>query len=202
MKLYTTSASPNGRRVNIFLAEKGMEIEKQEIDLGGGENLSDEFRARNPFGRVPVLELDDGTHLAESVAISRYLESLQSDPVLFGNTPLEQSVIDMWNRRVDLNLLIPVAQAFRNLTGFFKDREEISKEWGEISARSAQKVAPMFDQQLAKTEYIAGDQFTIADISLLCVLDFARATQQDLISGAKNLERWHELVSQRPGCQV
>ncbi len=202
MKLYTTSQSPNGRRLNIFIAEKGMEIDKQEIDLGKGENLSDEFKARNPFGRVPVLELDDGTALAESVAISRYLESLQPDPVLFGTTGIERANIDMWNRRVDLNLLIPVAQAFRNLTGFFKDREEISKEWGEISARVAQKAVPIFDRQLAGTEYIAGDTFSVADISLLCTLDFAKATRQELPFDLPNLARWQKLVSERPSCQL
>ena len=202
MKLYTTSASPNGRRVNIFLAEKGVAIDKQEVDLQGGENLSDDFRTRNPFGRVPVLELDDGTCIAESVAISRYIESQHPEPVLFGNSALEQAIIDMWNRRVDMNLLIPVAQAFRNLTGFFKDREEVSKEWGAISAEVARQVTPIFDEQLGKSEYIAGNNFSVADISLLCTLDFAKATRQELPFDAPNLSRWHARVSARPSCQV
>lgn len=202
MKLYTTSASPNGRRLNIFIAEKGMEIEKQEVDLAGAENLSEDFKAKNPFGRVPVLELDDGRCIAESVAISRYLESLTPEPVLFGRTGLEQAVIDMWNRRVDMNLLVPVAQAFRNLTGYFKDREQVSKEWGAIAADVARQVTPIFDQQLAKTKYLAGDEFSVADISLLCTLDFAKATKQELPFDLPNLSRWHKLVSERPSVQA
>jgi glutathione S-transferase len=202
MKLYTTSASPNGRRVNIAVAEKGVEIEKQEIDLGGAENLSEEFRARNPFGRVPVLELDDGSYLSESVAITRYLDFLHPEPPLFGSNSLEQCQIEMWGRRVELNLLIPVAQAFRNLSGMFKDREKISKEWGQISAEIAQNAVPLFDDQLAKTEFIAGDTFSVVDISLLCTLDFARATRQALPFDLPNLSRWHALVSARPSASA
>jgi glutathione S-transferase len=201
MKLFTTSTSPNGRRVNIALAEKGITIEKQEMDLAGAENLSEDFKSKNPFGRVPVLQLDDGSYLSESVAITRYLDCLHPTPPLFGITALEQAQVEMWNRRVELNLLVPVAQAFRNLTGFFKDREEISKEWGQISAKIAQDTFPLFDAQLAGTEFIAGDTFSVADISLLCVLDFARATRQ----GPENLvhlDRWYSLVSARPSAKA
>lgn len=201
MKLITTSTSPNGRRVNIAVAEKSISIEKQEVDLGGGENLSDEFKARNPFGRVPVLQLDDGSYLSESVAITRYLDCLFPTPPLFGTTALEQAQVEMWNRRVELNLMVPVSQAFRNLTGYFKDREKISKEWGQISAEIAQNTFPLFDAQLAATEFIAGDNFSVADISLLCVLDFARATRQGP-ANLDNLDRWYNLVSARPSAKA
>jgi len=202
MKLFTTSASPNGRRVNIAVAEKGLEIEKQEIDLAGAENLSDEFRARNPFGRVPVLQLDDGTYLSESVAITLYLDSLHPHPPLFGSNGLEQAQVEMWGRRVELNLLVPVAQAFRNLSGMFKDREKISKEWGQISAEVAQDAVPLFDEQLAKTKFIAGNYFSVVDISLLCTLDFAKATGQELPFDLPNISRWHRLVSERPSAKA
>ena len=202
MKLYTTSASPNGRRVNIAVAEKGLEIEKQEIDLAGAENLSDEFRARNPFGRVPVLQLEDGTYLSESVAITRYLDSLHPHPPLFGSNGLEQSQVEMWNRRVELNLLVPVAQAFRNLSGMFKDREKISKEWGQISAEVAKDTVPLFDEQLAKTKFVAGNYFSVVDISLLCTLDFAKATGQELPFDLPHISRWHRLVSERPSAKA
>ncbi len=201
MKLITTSTSPNGRRVNIAVAEKSISIEKQEVDLGGGENLSDEFKARNPFGRVPVLQLDDGSYLSESVAITRYLDCLFPTPPLFGTTALEQAQVEMWNRRVELNLMVPVSQAFRNLTGYFKDREKISKEWGQISAEIAQNTFPLFDAQLAATEFIAGDNFSVADISLLCVLDFARATRQGP-ANLDNLDRWYTMISARPSAKA
>lgn len=202
MKLYTTSASPNGRRTNIAIAEKGIEIEKQEIDLAGAENLSDDFKTKNPFGRVPVLELDDGTCIAESIAITRYFDRMYPQPPLFGSTDLEQAMVEMWNRRVELNLLIPVAQAFRNLSGFFRDREKISQEWGEISAEIAQVITPLFDEQLGKSEFIAGDHFSVADISLLCTLDFARSTRQELPYDLPNLSRWHSQISARPSTKV
>ncbi|SVD78489.1 uncharacterized protein METZ01_LOCUS431343, partial [marine metagenome] len=111
MHLYTQSTSPNGRRVAVVLKEKGLSLPTTEIDLRAGENLLDEFTARNPIGRVPVLETDSGLYLSESIAISRYLESLVSEPNLFGRTGEEQARIEMWNRRAELNLMIPVAQA-------------------------------------------------------------------------------------------
>lgn len=202
MKLITTSASPNGRRVNIAVAEKGLSIEKQEVDLGGAENLSEDFIAKNPFGRVPVLQLDDGSYLSESVAITRYLDCLDANPSLFGISPLEQASVEMWNRRVELNLLMPVAHAFRNLTGFFKDREEVCNEWGQISAKNAKSVVPLFDAQLSENTYIAGESFSVADISLLCTLDFAKATRQDLPFDLPNLSRWYKLVSARPSASA
>ena len=114
------------------MKEKGIDIPKTEIDLRGGENLSDEYRAKNPFGRVPVLQLDDGSYLSESQAICLYLEGLHPEPNLFGSSAEEKAKIEMWSRRVELNLLMPVAQAFRNLTGFFKDRETCVPEWGQV----------------------------------------------------------------------
>ena len=130
MHLYTMSASPNGKRVGIFMKEKGIDIPTTEIDLRAGENLTDEYLRKNPFGRVPVLELDDGTFLSESQAICLYLEGLYPAPNLFGESAEERAKIEMWARRVDLNFLMPVAQGFRNLTGYYKDRETCVKEWG------------------------------------------------------------------------
>ena len=198
MKLYTTSASPNGRRVNVFLAEKGIEVPKQEVDLRGGENLSDEFRGMNPFGRVPVLELDDGSFLTESVAISRYFEGVQSEPVLFGTTTFEQATVEMWNRRAELNFMLPVAQAFRNISGFFKDRETVVPDWGQVQEEVARQTLALFDARLGESEFLAGDRFTIADITLGVALDFGRTTGRELPYDLPNVSRWHALVASRP----
>ncbi len=197
MKLYE-SPSPNARRVTAFMAEKGIEIERVPVDIRGGENISDEYLKKNPGGRVPMLELDDGTYLSESVAICRYLEGLHPEPNLMGKDALEQAIIEMWSRRVELNFMANVAGAFRNITGFFKDRETCVKEWGEVCAEVAPRMLTMFDDQLADNEYVAGDRFTNADITLCIAIDFARMVQVVPIPELANIERWHAQVSTRP----
>ncbi|MEM7077386.1 MAG: glutathione S-transferase family protein [Pseudomonadota bacterium] len=197
MKLYE-SPSPNARRVHIFMAEKGFDCERVAVDLRAGENISPEYLAKNPGGRVPVLELDDGTYLAESVAICRYLEGLHPDPNLFGTTALAQATIEMWARRAELNFMNNVAGAFRNITGFFKDRETCVKEWGEVCAEVAPTMLNMFDDQLASNEYVAGDQFSIADITLGVAIDFAHMVKVVPMPELANIARWHEMVSARP----
>ena len=197
MKLHE-SPSPNARRVQVFMAEKGIDMERVAVDIRAGENLSAEYLQKNPGGRVPMLELDDGTYLSESVAICRYLEGLHPQPNLFGETPLEQAIVEMWTRRAELNFMSNVAGAFRNITGFFKDRETCVKEWGEVCAEVAPKMLPMFDDQLADNEYLAGARFTNADITLCIAIDFARMVKVVEIPDLPNLNRWHELVSARP----
>ena len=119
MKLHE-SPSPNARRVHVFMAEKGIELERAAVDIRGGENLSEAYLAKNPGGRVPMLELDDGTCIGESVAICRYLEGLHPEPNLFGEGPLETAQVEMWQRRAELNFMFEVAGAFRNITGFLQ----------------------------------------------------------------------------------
>lgn len=197
MKLHE-SPSPNARRVHIALAEKGIELERVSVDIRGGENLSPEFLAKNPGGRVPVLELDDGTFIGESVAISRYLDALGEGPSLFGDTPLAQAQIEMWHRRAELNFLLEVAGAFRNITGFFKDRETCVEAWGVVCAEKAPKALTMFDDQLAQTEFLAGDQFSIADITLGVALDFARSVNVVELPELAHLKRWQDQLNTRP----
>ena len=196
MKLYE-SPSPNARRVHIFMAEKGIECERIAVDIRAAENLSAEYLAKNPGGRVPMLELEDGTFIGESVAICRYLESLQPESPLFGESGIEAAKVEMWQRRAELNFLLEVAGAFRNITGFFKDRETCVAEWGQVCAERAPKMLSMFDEQLSQTAYLAGDTFSIADITLAVALDFARMVKVVALPELPNIERWYGQVSAR-----
>lgn len=197
MKLHE-SPSPNARRVQVFMAEKGIEIERVSVDIRAGENIQGDYLAKNPAGRVPCLELDDGTFLSESVAICRYLEGLNPEPNMFGENPLEAATIEMWTRRAELNFMMNVAGAFRNITGFFKDRETPVKEWGEVCAEVAPKTLTMFDEQLGQTEYLAGDRFTNADLTLGIAIDFAEMVKVVEIPELANLQRWRGQLAERP----
>ncbi len=197
MKLHE-APSPNARRVHVFMAEKAVELDRVAVDIRAGENIQNDYLAKNPAGRVPVLELDDGTFLSESVAICRYLEGLNPDPNLFGSTPLEAASIEMWGRRAEINFMTNVAGAFRNITGFFKDRETPVKEWGEVCAEVAPKTLTMFDEQLGQTEYLVGDRFSIADITLGVALDFAEMVKVVTIPELANLNRWRAQIAERP----
>ena len=196
MKLYE-SPSPNARRVHIFMAEKGIECERIAVDIRAAENLSAEYLAKNPGGRVPMLELEDGTFIGESVAICRYLESLQPESPLVGESGIEAAKVEMWQRRAELNFLLEVAGAFRNITGFFKDRETCVAEWGQVCAERAPKMLSMFDEQLSQTAYLAGDSFSIADITLAVALDFARMVKVVALPELSNIEHWYGEVSAR-----
>jgi len=196
MKLHE-APSPNARRVHIFMAEKGIEIERIPVDIRAGENIQTDYLTKNPAGRVPLLELDDGTYLAESVAICRYLEGLHPEPNLLGQNPLEAATIEMWGRRAEMNFMQNVAGAFRNITGFFKDRETPVKEWGEVCAEVAPKMLTMFEDRLGDTEYLAGDRFSIADITLGIALDFSEMVKVVVIPELPNLQRWRGQLAER-----
>ncbi|MFM7121319.1 MAG: glutathione S-transferase family protein [Gammaproteobacteria bacterium] len=198
MHINETRGAPNGRRVRVFLAEKGIEVPGVQVDLRAGENLTPEFRARNPFGRIPTLELDDGTCISESVAICRYFDELKPEPPLFGNDARSRAEIEMWHRRAELNVLMPCAQAFRNLTGFYKDRERISAEWGEIALENAVSALHLFDASLASRRFLAGDSFSIADITLGVTLDFAAAVKLTLPFELPNVARYRADLAARP----
>ena len=202
MKLYDAPIAPNPRRARIFLAEKGIEVETVSLDLQKGDNIAEDFLKKNMFGKIPVLELDDGTCISESVAICRYFEETQPDPPLFGTTALEKALIEMWQRRVEIYLTLVVSAAFRNITGFYKDREKVVKEWGEVSFENAEKVYKMFDDHLGDNRYFAGEKFTIADITGFCTIDFAKIIKLEIKDNQKNLARWYEEVASRPSAQA
>ncbi len=202
MKIYDSTLAPNPRRVRIFLAEKGIEVPYEQINLAKAENRSPEFLKINPLGGIPVLELDDGTHIAESVAICRYFEEQQPEPPLMGTDAKDRAVVEMWQRRMELNVLLLTAQTFRNTHEFFKGRIPQVAEYGEVCRKAAESSLKWLDEELAKREFIAGDRFTIADITALCGIDFGRVSGIKIAPDQKNLERWHETISARPSAKA
>ena len=180
------------------MAEKGIEVPRVEVDIFGAENLGEAFLAKNPMGRIPVLELDNGRFISESVAICRYFEETRPTPLLFGTTPESKATVEMWNRRGELNFFTAVGQAFRNLSGTFKDRETCSEEAGAIAKETAAAAIPAFEARLGEAEFLAGDNFSIADITFLVALDFAKRTQVYTEDYGPNLQRWYDAIGARP----
>ena len=203
MKLYDSVHAPNPRRVRIFLAEKGIEVPTVQVDIGkAAENRRPEFLAKNPRGGVPVLELDDGTYLAESVAICRYFEEVQPEPVLMGTDARDRAIVEMWNRRMEYEIALPIMQSFRNTHDFFKGRIPQVPEYGEVSKAWAMKRFEWIDAELGSREFIVGDRYTIADITAQVGIDFGRVTDIRIQPEQKNLQRWYEAVSSRPSAKA
>jgi glutathione S-transferase len=202
MKIYDTNIAPNPRRVRIFLAEKGINVPYVQVDLAKMENRQPPFLAKNPLGGVPVLELDDGTTIAESVAICRYFEELHPNPPLMGTGALERAQVEMWQRRMELALFYMVGQTFRNTSDFFKGRIPQVPEFGEVCRTDAVKRFEWLDQELANRPFIAGERYTIADITALVAVDFGRWSQIEVQPSQKNLARWHQAVSSRPSAKA
>jgi glutathione S-transferase len=202
VKLYDSAMAPNPRRVRIFLAEKGIEVPTEQVDIAKAENRKPPFLAKNPMGVLPVLELDDGTCIAESVAICRYFEAVQPDPPLFGVGAVDIAVVEMWNRRMELEVFNAITGCFRNTHDFFKGRIPQVPEWGEVCRGAAEKRLAWLDEVLAEREFIAGQRFTVADITALCGIDFGRVSQIVVQPEQKNLARWYEAVSSRPSAKA
>ncbi|GAB4225217.1 MAG: glutathione S-transferase [Methyloligellaceae bacterium] len=203
MKLVEAARAPNPRRVRIFLAEKGIEVPTEQIDLGEMEHRRPEFAKLNPFRQVPVLVLDDGTVLSESMAICRYFEEIQPDPPLMGREPLEKAVIEMWQRRVELQFYLPVAYSFRHLHPAMAQFEEPQvPEWGEVNRARAERMLDFLDGELASRRYVAGDSFSVADISLLVAIDFMKLAKIERRPELANLGRWYDEVSSRPSASA
>ena len=202
MKIYDFALAPNPRRLRIFVAEKGLKIPSEQVNILEGQNRTPEMLAKNPAGGLPVMELDDGTHLAESVAICRYLEGLHPEPNLMGKDSREQAFIEMWNRRIELNLFGPVARVFQNTTELFKGR---IKQFPEYAAQQRETVDQQFqwlDQQIGNKPFIAGDRFTIADITAEVAVDFGEFAGIKSDPALKNLARWHQSVASRPSAKA
>jgi glutathione S-transferase len=203
MKIYDFVGAPNPRRVRVFLAEKGISnVPFEQVNLATADNRKPEFLKINPMGGIPVLELDDGTHIAESVAICRYFEDLKPEPRLMGVDAKDKAVVEMWNRRMEFEVLGMAAGSFRNTSDFFKGRIPQVKEYGEVCKNAAVKRLEWLDTVLADREFIAGSRYTIADITALIGIDFGRTTQIRIQENQKNLARWHQAVSSRPSAKA
>lgn len=199
MKLYDGGRVPNARRVRIFLSEKGIDVPMVPIDLGKMEHRSDDFARRNVLQRVPVLELDDGSHLSESVAICRYFEELHPAPVLFGTGPLGKARVEMWNRRMELELYLGVQAAFRHLhPGMAGYEVPQIAAWGEANKPRVLAMLALLDQEFASREFIAGDDYSIADITALIAIDFLKPAKITMPEGHAHLLRWHKAMQARP----
>jgi glutathione S-transferase len=202
MKIYNSPVAPNPRRVRVFLAEKGVQVPYEDVDIGKAVNRQPEFRKKNPMAGVPVLELDDGTCIAESVAICRYFEELHPEPNLFGVGAKERAEVDMWNRRMEFNLLQPIADTFRQRHEFFKGRIRQVPEYADVQRLNAEDSLKWLDGELANRKFIAGDRFTIADITAMIAVDFGRVSKIAIQPDQKNLARWHAEVSARPSAKA
>ena len=202
MKIYESHNAPNPRRVRIFLAEKGLQIPFEEVDISKAVNRGEEFRRKNSLGTVPVLELDNGTCISESVAICRYFEELQPQPALFGTGPEQRALIEMWNRRIEFTLLQPIADAFRQRHDFFKGRIRQLPEYAEVQRLNAEDGLTWLDRELAGRRFIAGDQFSIADITALVAIDFGRVSKIAIKPEQTNLARWHSEVAARQSAKA
>jgi glutathione S-transferase len=199
MKLYDVGRAPNPRRTRIFLAEKGIKLPMEQIDLGAMQHRSAAYTAVNPIQRVPALELDDGTVITESIAICRYFEELQPDPPLFGRGALEVARVEMWNRRLELHLLFPVSHVFRNSHPAMKEMEVPQvPAWAEANKPRVLEFIALLDRELVSRPFVAGDKFTVADITGLVAVDFMKPAKLAVPDELKNLKRWHAEVSARP----
>lgn len=205
MKLYDCKTAPSPRRVRIFVAEKGLELETVAIDLGSGQQFSPEFREINPDCVVPALELDDGSCITEVVAICHYLEELHPEPALFGRTPEERASALMWNAKAEQQGLWVTADAFRNAAQGLKGRAlpgpDGYEQIPELAKRGRQRAESFLiklDTRLGQHRYLAGPFYSVADITAMIFVDFAKRLKISFPDDAANLQRWYDNVSSRP----
>jgi glutathione S-transferase len=199
MKLYDGGRAPNPRRVRVFLAEKGITVPTEQVDLGKLEQRSDAYRAINPMQRVPALVLDDGTVIAESIAICRYFEGLQPEPPLFGRGALESALIEMWNRRAELHLLLPVASVFQHLHPAMTQMVNPQvAAWGEANRPRVFDFLQFLDGELKNRPFVAGQDYSVADITAMIAVDFMRVSKMTVPDSLAHVRRWHADVSARP----
>ena len=203
MKLYDGGRAPNPRRTRIFLAEKNIQLPMEQVDLGAMQHRSPAYAAVNPLMRVPALVLDDGMVITESIAICRYFEALQPDPPLFGRGALQIAQIEMWNRRLELHFFFPVSHVFRNSHPAMKEMEVPQvPAWAEANKPRVMDFLTILDGDLKDRRFVAGDRYTVADITGLVCIDFMKPAKLAVPETLGNLKRWHAEVSARPSAQA
>ncbi len=199
MKILDEKRAPNPRRVRVFLAEKGIHVPFEQVDIMTGAHKSADFAVLNPIQRVPVLILNDGTAISESMAICRYFEAVQPDPPLFGRTPMEIATIEMSNRRAELNFFLPVAHYFRHTHPAMANLEVPQvPAWAEANTPRVAEIIAILDERLGTTAYLAGENFSVADITAMIATDFMKPARLALPDGVSHFRRWYAQVSSRP----
>jgi glutathione S-transferase len=203
MKLYDGGRAPNPRRVRVFLAEKGITVPLEQVDLGKLAHKSAAYAAVNPMQRVPALQLDDGTVITESIAICRYFEAQKPEPPLFGVGPRDAALVEMWERRVEFHLLGPISHVFRNSHPAMAQMEVPQvPAWAEANKPRVMDFLTLLDSELKDRRYIAGDRYTVADITGMISVDFLKPAKLAVPDSLGSLKRWHAEVSARPSAQA
>ena len=199
LRLHTTSTAPNPRRVHIFCEEKGIDLPKVEIDIGLKTHKTEDYIARTGSSHVPALELEDGSYLTESIAICRYLEAFHPDPPLFGRAALEAARIEMWQRRMELYLMIPVAQVFRHLHPSMRELENQVPDWAEVNRPRMFDGLRRLEQALRENgDFVGGPEFSVADITAIVSVDFMRVTREKVPDELTAVLEWRERMHARP----
>jgi len=203
MKLYDSRMAPNPRRTRIFLAEKGITLPTEQVDIMTMQHKTPEYTAINPLQRMPALVLDDGTVITESIAICRYFEVLQPQPPLFGVGAKEIALVEMWNRRCEINFFSNVAAVFRHLHPAMKELEVPQvPAWAEANRPRVAWFLQLLDGELATREFVACDRYSVADITALVTVDFLKPAKIPMPEGLTNVQRWHAAVSARPSARA
>jgi glutathione S-transferase len=203
MKLYDGGRAPNPRRVRIYLAEKAISVPTEQVDLGALAHRSAAYTAINPLQRVPALVLDDGTVLTETIAICRYLEMLHPEPPLFGVGPKDAAIVEMWQRRIELHLFFPVAHVFRNSHPAMKEMEVPQvPAWAEANKPRVMEFLQLLDGELNGRPFVAGDRYTVADITGLTAIDFMKPAKLAVPDELAHVRRWHADISARPSAKA
>lgn len=200
MKLYEMAIAPNPRRVRMFLAEKGLlgKVQRVELDLQKGDNLKPEFIAKNPMKKVPMLELDDGTCISETMAICRYFEEAHPETQsLLGDTAVEKALVEQWLRWIDFYLFLPTGMSFQHGSGYFDDRMNCIKEWAQDCHAKVIEFFDFLDNHLTENDYICCQRFTAADINAYTTVQFAKVIGVRISSEQKNLQAWHDRIHGR-----